>query len=508
MSEAKPCRLSVHGISKRFAGVTALDDVSLEFAAGEVHAVIGENGAGKSTLMKILAGVQPPSEGEVHLEGKRVSLDSVQVALHNGIALIHQELNLADNLPVGANIFLGREPTRFGKIDFKAIREQSKPFLKMVGLELDPDQPLGELAIGVKQLVEIAKALSTNASVIIMDEPTSSLSAREADRLMKVVEELRGRGVMVIYISHRLGEVQRLADRVSVLRDGKYVTTMNRESVNRDAMVRAMVGRDIETPPPRKRDASPVCFRVSEVVTPHPIHQREPISLNVAEGEIVAIAGLVGAGRSELLQTIFGITPKISGEIEIEGQKIAIETVRDAIEHRLALVPEDRKESGLVLAWGTKPNASLAALHQSQRRFGLLNFAVESKQSDEAITRMRIKTSSSTQPVETLSGGNQQKVVIGKWMATKPKVLMLDEPTRGVDVGAKQEIYDLIRELAESGAAILVVSSELEEVMLLGDRVIVMHEGKITGTLDRDEATEESIMHLATNSVGHASHDT
>lgn len=499
-----PALLEVRGITKRFAGVTALSNVSLSVAPAEVHAVIGENGAGKSTLMKILAGVQPPDSGQISFDGKPVSIDSVQAALDLGIALIHQELNLADNLDIGANLFLGREPTRFGLIDFGKIRARSKQYLEMVGLDIDPSVLVKELTIGKQQLVEIAKALSVNARVLIMDEPTSSLSLHETEALFRVIDNLRAGGVTVIYISHRLREIKTLADRVSVLRDGENAAQLGKDDITHDAMVNAMVGRDISQFYARTdHEVGQDVLRVSGLRTQTwPEHA---LSFSVAAGEMVGVAGLVGAGRTEMLTAVFGVQPPLDGQVSVDDVTYRPTDCRHAIDAGVALVPEDRKDQGLILEWGTQANIGLPGLARHSHGPGFLNQAKERSDSAEMIDQMKIKTPSQTQPVEYLSGGNQQKVVIGKWLAIKPRVLLLDEPTRGVDIGAKQEIYRLMEQLAERGVAILFVSSEMEEVISMSDRVIVMHEGKFTGELSRDQVSEEAIMQLATGQASESS---
>lgn len=489
--------LEISGVTKRFSGVTALKNVDLSINQGEVHAVIGENGAGKSTLMKILAGVQPPDVGSIRLDGKPVTVPSVQKALELGIALIHQELNLADNLDVAANIFLGREPTRLGLIDSKKIHQDSKQYLEMVGLDIDPSIKVSELTIGLQQLVEIAKALSVDARVLIMDEPTSSLSQRETDALFTVITDLKSRGVSIIYISHRLIEIEQLADRVTVLRDGENAGQLDRDEITHDAMVNLMVGRDISQFYPRKQ--KPVLDPVLQVdslrTSTWPMH---PVSFQIRGGEIVGIGGLVGAGRTELMETVFGLEPAIGGSISVDGKRLHVRSNRDAIQAGIALVPEDRKAEGLILEMGVRQNIGLPGLWRHRILRSLVNRKQEKSDSDAMIAEMKIKTPSDGQLVQFLSGGNQQKVVIGKWLSMTPRVLLLDEPTRGVDIGAKQEIYRLMEELAEQGVAVLFVSSEMEEVISMSDRVLVMHEGRITGELDRHELSEQSILQLAT----------
>jgi ribose transport system ATP-binding protein len=488
--------VEVRGISKGFPGVRALDEVSLRVGRAEVLALIGENGAGKSTLLTILAGVQPPDTGEILVDGKAVRFRGVEDALEAGIALIHQELNLADNLDLAGNIFLGREPRRLGLLDRAAMRREAAGWLAMVGLELDPATPLAELPIGRQQLVEIAKALSTRARLLIMDEPTSSLSAREADMLFRVVKELRRQGVSVIWISHRLGEVKELADRVVVLRDGRNAGEItDRGEIEHERMIRMMVGRDIDRL--ARRPSHPpgdVVLAVRDLHTPaHPAH---PITLEVRAGEIVGLAGLVGAGRTELLTTLFGVTPAGAGSVAVGGRSVRPRSPREAIAAGLALVPEDRKQQGLLLEMAVRENMSLVALWPESRA-GFIDFAAERRLAAEMIPALAIKTPGDRQAVRFLSGGNQQKVVLAKWLAMKPTVLLLDEPTRGIDVGAKAEIYDLVHRLAGAGLAVLFVSSEMEEILTLADRALVMHEGRLAGELSRGDLTEENVMRLA-----------
>ena len=484
--------LEVGQVTKQFPGVKALQDVDLTLNRGEVLAVIGENGAGKSTLMKILAGVQPLDAGEIRIDGEPVQLQSVEVALAHGIALIHQELNLADNLDVGSNIFLGREPLRLGLIDHGRIHRESKQFLNSVGLQVDPATIVRELTVGKQQMVEIAKALSINARVLIMDEPTSSLSQRETENLFQVIKDLRAAGVSIIYISHRLGEVKELADRVTVLRDGKNAGDLTQEEINHDAMVKLMVGRNLSafyqhTP----REPEGTVLKVTDLRTP--VHPEHPLSFEVQAGEIVGLAGLVGAGRTELLQTLFGITPSIGGTIDMDGETVNPQNPIEAIRAGIALAPENRKQQGLVMEMALSENMSLPSLIRDQHH-GFLNRQQEAKITEQMIKQMQIKTPSAEQEVRYLSGGNQQKVVLGKWLAMEPKLLLLDEPTRGIDVGAKQEIYGLMEKLTRRGVAILFVSSEMEEVLGMSDRALVMHEGQ----LSRTELSEEAIMQLAT----------
>lgn len=489
--------LEVRGITKRFPGVVALNQVDLTLGPGEVLSVIGENGAGKSTLMKILAGVQLPDEGTTLLDGKPVVIDSCRKATDIGISLIHQELNLSDNLSVGANIFLGREPQNMGMINNREINARSQEVLDKIGLNVSPTTLVRTLSIGQQQLVEIAKAVSSNARVLIMDEPTSSLSAGEADRLFEVVEDLKSRGVSIIYISHRLGEVKQLSDRVLVLRDGENAGQLPREEITHDAMVQLMVGRDVSQyyalQPHERGD---VVMEAINIITPTwPQHQ---LNFSVHRGEIVGISGLVGSGRTELLRVLFGVDQALAGTIKLNGKEVKLQTPLDAINAGMALVPEGRKEQGLIIEMNVKENVSLAGLWRNRKRMGGLNRGKESEDTEEMIGRLNIKTPNDKQVVRFLSGGNQQKVVLGKWLTMQPEILLLDEPTRGIDVGAKEEVYKLMESLARSGMAVLFVSSELEEILGMSDRVLVMHEGQITGELQRSELTEEAVMQLAT----------
>ena len=489
--------LEVRSMGKSFPGVRALNDVDLYIHKGEVLALLGENGAGKSTLMKILAGVQAGDEGEILVDGETVEISGVQDALDRGIALIHQELNMATNLSVGANIFLGREPKKRGLIDEATIVAESKAYLDMVGLDIDPQTIVGDLTLGRQQLVEIAKALSTDARVLIMDEPTSSLSQKEAEILFGVIKDLSKGGVSIIYISHRLGEVEELADRVTILRDGENAGDLARASINHDAMVHLMVGRDISQFYARTiHHPGEVLFEVRNLCTTE--HPSYALNFSLRAGEIVGMAGLVGAGRTELLATLFGVTPALKGEILVAGKPINPQSPEDAIRAGLALVPEDRKQQGLILEMTVRENMGLASLKQESPSGLFLNDAREEEIARRMIEQMRVKTPNQKQVVRYLSGGNQQKVVLGKWLAMEPKVLLLDEPTRGIDVGAKQEIYGLMEDLAKRGVAILFVSSEMEEVLGMSDRTLVMHEGRITGELSREQLSEQAVMQLAT----------
>lgn len=493
-------RLAAVGVKKQFLGVQALQGVDFSVGPAEIVAVVGENGAGKSTLMKILAGVQPPDVGQIRIEGQPVQLRSVEEALTNGIALIHQELNLSDNLDVAANIFLGREPQTWGWIHQDRMHRDAGEALQRVGLDVDPATPLKDLPIGQQQLVEIAKALSTQAKVLIMDEPTSSLSHRETERLMEVIEQLRETGVSIVYISHRLAEVERLADRVIVLRDGANAGELNRNQITHDAMVSLMVGRDVSRFYQRSsHQPGEVLLEVTNLTTTAWPRQKNQISLR--RGEIVGLAGLVGAGRSEFLRAIFGVDEPINGQVKIAGQIIPAGDVRAAIGAGLALVPEDRKQQGLILEMSIRENASLASLKTHAQARVFVNRGYEQNLCQSYRESLGIRMAGAEQQVGDLSGGNQQKVVLARWLATHPVVLLLDEPTRGIDVGAKEEIYRMIDQLAGSGMAILFASSEMEEIIGISDRVLVMRDGRITGELQRNQLTEEAVMKLATQKV-------
>ena len=496
MSSGSGLLLEVKDLKKSFPGVLALKGVSLTLGKGEVISLIGENGAGKSTLMKILAGVQPADSGDYHIDGQKVDFKNVREAMDLGIALIHQELNLASNLDLASNIFLGREPGSKGFINEQKLHTEATRHLKRVGLNLPSETLAGSLPIGKQQLVEIAKALSCNARVLIMDEPTSSLSQKETETLFEVVKGLRDEGISVIYISHRLGEVKELSDRVTVFRDGENAGELAKDEINHDNMVRLMVGRELSEFYDREIHKPGNCvLKAVNVVSP--TYPEVPVSIEVRAGEIVGIAGLVGAGRTELLQTFFGVTPSLGGELEVQGVSFSPRSPADAVHAGLALAPEDRKQHGLVLPMTVRENASLPSLERDQK-MGFLDHSKEREIADVAVKQMKIKTPSIEQPARFLSGGNQQKIVLGKWLAMNPKLLMLDEPTRGIDIGAKREIYKLMEKLAGKGIAILFVSSEMEEVLGMADRVYVMHEGGISGELQKNQMSEESIMQLAT----------
>ena len=489
--------LEMRGISKRFPGVVALDQVSLSVAPGEVLALCGENGAGKSTLMKILGGVYRPEEGELLVDGKPVTIHNVNDSMALGIGFIHQELNVLDNLDIAANIFLGREPLipPFKLIDRKKIHADTEPLLKRLGLNIPSTTLLRNLSIAQQQMVEIAKALSQNARIIIMDEPTSSLTLTETDCLLELIAGLRAEGVSIIYISHRLGEVSRCADRVEVLRDGKNAGGLSRSEINHDNIVAKMVGREIKNHRvPSEAAKTPGFLKVRNARSSRYPNQR--VSFDAARGEILGFAGLVGAGRSEMMKAMVGLDEHGCAEVTLGDHSLVIRHAKDSIGNGIFLVPEDRRGEGLVTAMSVRENTTLPSLG-SYSTFGIISKARETVVAKEQITSLRIKTPGAESLVRNLSGGNQQKVAIGKWLAMGPKVLILDEPTRGIDVGAKAEIYKLVRTLANNGAVILIISSDMEEVLHLSDRIAVMHEGRITGVLDEADCNEQNVMQLA-----------
>ena len=503
MTPSPPPLLRVEHLDKRFPGVHALDRVHLELYPAEVLAVIGENGAGKSTLMKILAGVQSPDGGSITLGGEPVRFRNVNEALRSGIVLIHQELNLADNLDVAANISLGREAHRCGFLRSRVLRKEAERVLGLVGLDVDPRTPVGDLAIGQRQMIEIAKALATQARILIMDEPTSSLSAHETETLFGVIRSLKERGVSVIYISHRLGEVRRVADRVLVLRDGTNAGALERSEIDENRMVSLMVGRDLSGWYQRQPGVpGPPVLEVRGLATV--AHRRHRLDFQVRRGEIVGVAGLVGAGRTEMLEALFGIAPPLAGEVVVQGRAVTIRTPRAAIRAGLALLPEDRKLQGLILEMSVRENIGLAGLFRTRLAGLFLNSRRERSDAEAMIASLRIRPPAPKKAVQLLSGGNQQKTVLAKWLLLRPRVLLLDEPTRGVDVGAKEEIYRLLEQAAGQGAGILFVSSEMQEILTLADRVLVMHQGRITAELSRAQLSEEAVMRAATGQITEA----
>ncbi|MEE2623734.1 MAG: sugar ABC transporter ATP-binding protein [Verrucomicrobiota bacterium] len=490
--------LEARAISKRFGGVRALEGVSASFHAGEIVAVMGENGAGKSTLMKCLAGVHQPNEGEVVIDGELTQIPDVRAAENLRIAFIHQELNLAENLNIGANVYLGREPRILGPFfNQREIRARTRKLLGDLELDIAPDTLVRDLSIGHRQMVEIAKALSQKARILIMDEPTSSLSLHETRVLFRLVKKLRDEGMCIVFISHRMAEVEEIADRVIVLRDGRNSGELGREEISRDRIISLMVGRKLVVHEKAGGKTGEVLLEVRDLrVARFP---DVPVSFELRSGEVVGMAGLVGAGRTEVVRAIFGIDRSLGGAVRVNGQPVSIKHPQDAIRAGLALVPEDRKAQGVILNLAIRDNVAMVGMNRWQQA-GFVKDRQIDKRAEEARESLRIQTPSIRQQVSMLSGGNQQKVVLAKWMPLRPRIFLLDEPTRGIDVGSKSEIYEVIDQMTSEGAAVLAISSELEEVLRISDRVIVMHEGRVAGEVSRDdpEFSEEGIMQLAT----------
>ncbi|MGH9941378.1 MAG: xylose ABC transporter ATP-binding protein [Pyrinomonadaceae bacterium] len=501
----QPAFLEMREITKSFPGVRALDGVTFDLHRGEFHALVGENGAGKSTLMKVLGGVYPHGTygGEIVIEGEARRFASIRDAETAGIAVIFQELSLVKDLSVGENIFLGREPRRFGVIRWEELYRRAGQLLKDLRLPIDPRTPVRNLGIGQQQLVEIAKALSHEARILVLDEPTAALTESEVETLFGILNSLRERGVGMIYISHKLDEVFRMSDRITVLRDGRTVGTAPAREWTEARVIARMVGRevgDIFPQPDHAHGDVALEVRNFTVEDPNVAGKKlaDRVSFKVRRGEVLGIAGLMGAGRSELLMGVFGAHPgRTSGEVLVEGRPVRISNPAEGIKHGIGFVTEDRKRFGLVLDQTILKNMTLAGLPRISGRF-VTNLDAEAAAGNRSMTDLRVKANSVFTVAGTLSGGNQQKVVLAKWLLTDPKVLFLDEPTRGIDVGAKQEIYALINRLAESGLAIVLVSSELPEVLGLSDRVLVLHEGHVTGEFTRQTATPESVMACAT----------
>jgi D-xylose transport system ATP-binding protein len=503
--------LEMRDITKTFPGVRALDGVTFDLYAGEIHALVGENGAGKSTLMKILGGVYPHTQygGEILIEGEARRFSGIREAEAARIAVIFQELSLVKEMTIGENIFLGREPHRFGVIRWDEVYSRAGKLLKELNLDLDPRTPLGHLGIGQQQMVEIAKALSQEARILVLDEPTAALTDAEVESLFHILKQLRSRGVAMVYISHKLDEVFRISDRITVLRDGRTVGSDRTAALDEARVISRMVGRevgDIFPVPDHERGDVALEVRNLTVLDPNLAGKKlvDDISFQVRRGEVLGIAGLMGAGRSDLLMGIFGAhAGRTTGSIHVEGKEVRITRPSDAIRHGIGFVTEDRKRFGLILDQTILNNMTLAGLKRLSGRF-VTNTDAEAEAGERSMKELRVKANSVFTVAGTLSGGNQQKVVLAKWLLTKPRVLFLDEPTRGIDVGAKQEIYAQINNLARAGLAIVLVSSELPEVLGLSDRVLVLHEGRITGRFARAQATPEGVMACATGHTQHA----
>ena len=485
--------LRIEGVRKAFPGVVALDDVDFDLRRGEVHVLLGENGAGKSTLIKVLSGAHRPDAGRVLVEGQEVGIRDAQDAARLGIATIYQEFNLVPDVTVAENIFLGRQPRRFGFIDTKRMEAEAAELLERVGVDVSPSARVRGLGIAQLQMVEIAKALSLNAKILIMDEPTAVLTTEEVDRLFAIARRLREEGVGLVFITHHLEEIAALGDRVTVLRDGRSVAHVD-ASEPKDELVRLMVGRSIDEQYPRERPEPGQTLLQVRGLTRNGVF--EDIDLDVRAGEVVGLAGLVGAGRTEVARAVFGADPYDSGGVEVLGEKLPGDDVGAALKAGLGLVPEDRKGQGLVLDASVEENLGLVTLGPTSKG-GFVDLASQHSSAVRIADELAIRMAHIGQHVRTLSGGNQQKVVIGKWLVADSRVLILDEPTRGVDAGAKVEIYRLVNELTASGHAVLMISSDLPEVLGMSDRILVMAQGRVTGELSAEEATQDSVMSLA-----------
>lgn len=489
--------LKMVNISKSFPGVKALEKVNLTAYGGEVTALMGENGAGKSTLMKILSGVYTKDEGQIFVEGQEANIKGIKDAEALGVTIIHQELSVLPNLTISENIFLGNEKfngvTR--RINKKLLQERSKLFLEQIGCNLDPNTLVSDISVGEKQMVEIAKALTKNSKVIIMDEPTTALTDKETRSLFKVIENLKDKGIAVIYISHRMEEIFEICDRVTVLRDGKFVGEEILKDINNEKLIAMMVGRNIEEQfPYLNNEPSQVLLEVKNITFKNKV---KDASFKVKQGEILGVAGLMGSGRTELAKTIFGAFKKESGQIIINGKEITISSPKDAIDNGICYLSEDRKKEGLILGMSVADNMTLSNLRKYEQKSKIINKNEELNDVKFYINKLKIKTPSENQLIKNLSGGNQQKVILAKWLLLSPQVLIIDEPTRGIDVGAKKEIYELLNELKADGKAIIMISSDMPEVLGISDRIMVMSEGRISGELSRTEANQEEIMKLA-----------
>ena len=488
--------VELENITKEFPGVKALDHVQFNLKRGEVLAFLGENGAGKSTLMKILSGIYSKDEGTIKIDGKVIESMSPKEAQELGIAIIHQELNMCAHLSVAENIFLGREKTKSGVLSNKEMKQESLEILKRLNIDIDPETIVGSLPVSKQQMVEIAKALSTNARILIMDEPTSALTSAEIDELFRIIRQLKQEGCAIVYISHRLEELQHITDRVTILRDGQYVTTLDFHETDLEKIVSYMVGREITEKFPRVS-----CKKGKKILEIKKLNAGRlvrDIDLDLYEGEIVGIAGLMGAGRTETTRAIFGVDPKESGEILLDGKAIEIQRPIDAIKAGIVLAPEDRKKDGLCTKLSVGDNIALPNLDILCDRLGIVNMKKQQNMVEKSVSDLKIKLAGAQVNAGSLSGGNQQKVVVGKWLARNSRVVIFDEPTRGIDVAAKVEIYNLMNQLKQQGIGVMFVSSEMPEIMGISDRIVVMCDGRITGELLPEEATQDKILKYAT----------
>ncbi len=488
--------LEVDGVRKEFPGVVALDDVTLRVRRGTVHALMGENGAGKSTLMKIIAGVYQPDAGTIRLKGNEIRIASPLDALEAGIAMIHQELNLMPFMTVAENIWIRREPlNRFGFVDHRELNRRTAELFRHLGIEVDPASDVRDHSVATRQMIEIAKAVSYDSDILIMDEPTSALTDREVDHLFRIIRDLKAQGKGIVYITHKMNELFTIADDVSIFRDGRYIATHPAQDLTRDQVIQMMVGREITQMFPKEE--VPIGEVVLSVRDLSLTGVFRGISFDLRKGEILGLAGLVGSGRTNVAETLFGITPATGGEIRLDGAPIAIGSPRAAMRAGMALLTEDRKETGCFLSLSVLENMQMAVLTDRFVRAGFVDQAGLDAECETMKDAMRVKTPDLHERIENLSGGNQQKVLIGRWLMTAPRILILDEPTRGIDVGAKAEIHRLISRLAGRGVAVILISSELPEVLGMCDRILVMHEGRMTGILDRSEADQVAVMQLA-----------
>ncbi|MEI1251669.1 sugar ABC transporter ATP-binding protein [Rhizobium aouanii] len=488
--------LSAEGVRKEFPGVVALDDVQFRLKRASVHALMGENGAGKSTLMKILAGIYTPDKGDIRLKGIEIRLKSPLDALENGIAMIHQELNLMPFMTVAENIWIRREPkNRLGFIDHGVMHRMTDELFARLNISIDPDIEVRFLSVANRQMVEIAKAVSYNSDVLIMDEPTSALTEREVEHLFSIIRDLRAQGIGIVYITHKMNELFEIADEFSVFRDGRYIGTHASTDVTRDDIIRMMVGREITQMFPKEEvPIGEVVLSVKDLCLKGVFNN---VSFEVRAGEILGVAGLVGSGRSNVAETLFGVTPASSGSVELYGKPVTISSPTEAIRNRMAFLTEDRKDTGCLLILDILENMQIAVLQDRYVKGGFVQQGAIEATCEDMAKKLRVKTPNLYERVENLSGGNQQKVLIGRWLLTNPRILILDEPTRGIDVGAKAEIHRLVTEMARDGVAVVMISSEMPEVLGMSDRIMVMHEGRVTGFLNRDEATQIKVMELA-----------
>ena len=489
--------LEMTGIHKRFHGVHALKGVNFQLRSGEVHALMGENGAGKSTLMKVFTGIHKRDEGEIVLYGEPVNFSTIKEAQDAGVSMIHQELNMMNHLTVAQNIYIGREPITNGFINDKKMEQDAAELFKRIGVKIDPAATLGTLTVGKQQMVEIAKAVSRNAKILILDEPTAALTQLEVEELFKIMRDLQAKGIGMIYISHRMDEIQRISDRITVMRDGEYVGTVDTDSVTKDDIVKMMVGRVIYGDKKEESTVPADAPVVLEVKNLNRGKELRNVNFTLRRGEILGFSGLMGAGRTETARAIYGADPYDSGEIYINGERVNIKTPEQAVKNGICYLSEDRKRYGLLLGKSVAENSVLSNL-DDYIKFGWIDDAAIEKAAKIENAKMKTKTPSMQQMVKNLSGGNQQKVIIARWLLRNCDIFIFDEPTRGIDVGAKSEIYTLMEELASQGKAIIMISSELAEVQRLSDRVVVMCEGRVTATLDIKDATQETIMKYAT----------